>query len=154
MVYKAIAYYRIKNPAYETVISEVLEKADDLGFYHIIADHGIAVLPLLEKGKPESVRKSFYDNLLKMTRQMAENFPNYLHTIEELEDPLTKTERRVLHLLCEGLNADEICTAMNITYSGIKFHNKNIYRKLGVTNRTEAVRKAMMLGLNDVLPMQ
>ena len=71
-------------------------------------------------------------------------------TVDELKEPLTKTERRVLHLLCEGLNADEICEIMEISYSGIKFHNKNIYRKLGVTNRNEAVRKAFLLGLREV----
>ena len=81
---------------------------------------------------------------------MAENFPNYLQRVEELKEPLTKTERRVLHLLCEGLNADEICKMMDISYSGIKFHNKNIYRKLGAANRNEAVRRAIMLGITSV----
>lgn len=152
MLYKAIIYYRLKRPEYEKIIDEVVEKAYDLGFYHMIADQGIAVLPLLEKGKPDSVTKRYFDHLVVMTRNMAENYPNYLQATKPLKDPLTKTERRVLHLLCEGLNADEISEIMQITYSGIKFHNKNIYRKLGVTSRTEAVRKAVMLGLADVHP--
>lgn len=150
LIYKAIVYYRLKKPEYKSIIDRVVEKAFDLGFYHMIADHGSAVLPLLEKGKPNSVSKEYFEHLVKMVRQMAENFPNYLQTVDDLNDPLTKTERRVLHLLCEGLNAEEISEVMNITYSGIKFHNKNIYRKLGVTNRIEATRKAFMLGLNNV----
>jgi LuxR family maltose regulon positive regulatory protein len=128
-----------------------MEKTNEIGFYHIISDHGAAVLPLIEKVRPDTVDKKYYDRLLKLTRQMAENFPNYLATAEDLKEPLTKTERRVLHLLCEGLNADEICKIMGISYSGIKFHNKNIYRKLEVNNRTEAVRKAFKLGLNEAL---
>lgn len=150
-LYQAIILYRLKNDDYERDMTEVMEKANEIGFYHIISDHGAAVLPLIEKVRPETVDKKYYDRLLKLTRQMAENFPNYLATAEDLKETLTKTERRVLHLLCEGLNADEICKIMGISYSGIKFHNKNIYRKLEVNNRTEAVRKAFKLGLNEAL---
>lgn len=148
-LYQAIVYYRMKNMEYEKLIDEVVLKASQLGFYHIISDHGIAVLPLLENGKPDKVPRRYFEKLMKLTRQMAENYTNYLVTAEEISDPLTKTERRVLHLLCEGLNADEICSVLGISYSGIKFHNKNIYRKLGVANRIEAVRIAFRLGLNE-----
>ena len=147
MLYKAICFYRLKNPEYETVMTEVMEKSYELGFYHLIADHGMAVLPLVESVRPVSLSKAFYNNLMKLTKQMAENYPNYLQTVTGLKEPLTKTERRVLHLLCEGLNAEEICAMMDISYSGIKFHNKNIYRKLDAANRNEAVRKAFMLGI-------
>lgn len=147
-LYQAIVYYRMRNPEYEKIIDEVMIKMQELGFYHLIADQGAAVLPLLEKGRPESVSKAYFDRLVTLTKKMAENFPNYLVTAEAPEEPLTRTERRVLHLLCEGLNAEEICSVMDISYSGIKFHNKNIYRKLGVNNRTEAVRKAFLLGMN------
>ena len=37
---------------------------------------------------------------------------------------------------------------LHISYSGLKFHKQNIYRKLGVSNRNEAQRKARNLGLN------
>ena len=154
LLYKAICYYRLKKPEYEEIMSEVMEKAYELGFYHLIADHGIAALELVENVKPASVSRSFYNHLLKMTKQMAENYPNYLQSVEKLKEPLTKTERRVLHLLCEGLNAEEICSMMEISYSGIKFHNKNIYRKLGAANRNEAVRRAIMLGITDVGPLE
>ena len=147
-IYQAIVYYRLKNPEWEVIIDEMIRKMESLGFYHLIADQGAAVLPLLEKGRPESVSRTYFDHLVSMTKRMAENFPNYLMTAEAPEEPLTKTERRVLHLLCEGLNAEEICSVMDISYSGIKFHNKNIYRKMGVNNRTEAVRKAFLLGMN------
>ena len=149
-IYKAIIYYRLKKSEYEKIISGVMEKCCQLGIYHLIADHGNAVKALIESVRPSSVNKAYYDRLIKLTRQMAENYPNYLETVEALQEPLTKTERRVLHLLCEGLNAEEICTILDISYSGIKFHNKNIYRKLGVTNRNEAVRKAFLLGFREV----
>ena len=149
LLYKAIAYYRIKKPEWQDIMNEVWAKAYELGFYRIISDHGAAVLPLINKNKPDFISKDFFDHTVRLTRQMAENYPNYLVTPGELKEPLTRTERRVLHLLCEGLNADEICNLMGISYSGIKFHNKNIYRKLGVSNRTEAVRMAYRLGINE-----
>lgn len=57
-------------------------------------------------------------------------------------DFLSRREKQVLHLLLEGLTysemADELCLSINT----IKFHLKNLYGKLGVENRREAIRSA------------
>jgi DNA-binding CsgD family transcriptional regulator len=36
-----------------------------------------------------------------------------------------------------------------VTEQTVKFHLSNIYRKLGVTNRSEAARQAVLAGLGD-----
>jgi DNA-binding CsgD family transcriptional regulator len=43
---------------------------------------------------------------------------------------------------------------MEISYSGIKFHNKNICRKPGAANRNVAVRRAIMPGITDGGPLE
>ncbi len=52
---------------------------------------------------------------------------------------LTKREKEVYELLCKGLLDREISELLQLSLETIKKHNKNIYLKLGVRNRTEAV---------------
>ncbi|MBO4376220.1 MAG: response regulator transcription factor, partial [Lachnospiraceae bacterium] len=60
---------------------------------------------------------------------------------------LTKRETVILSMLCRGMSMEDICEELDITYDGLKKHNRNIYRKLGAKNRAEAERKAAWLGL-------
>jgi DNA-binding NarL/FixJ family response regulator len=55
---------------------------------------------------------------------------------------LTPSEQRVLESLARGLSNKEIARELWLTQQTVKFHLTNIYRRLGVTNRTEAVRYA------------
>ena len=55
---------------------------------------------------------------------------------------LTPSERRVLEALARGLSNKEIAQELWLTQQTVKFHLTNIYRRLGVANRTEAVRYA------------
>lgn len=55
---------------------------------------------------------------------------------------LTPSEQRVLEALSRGLSNREIAQELWLTQQTVKFHLTNIYRRLGVSNRTEAVRHA------------
>lgn len=54
-------------------------------------------------------------------------------------DELTGKERQILQLLLNGLSNGEISEEKGIRVSTTKWHLKNIYNKLGVNNRTEAI---------------
>lgn len=73
--------------------------------------------------------------------------PYSLTEEDELIDPLTPRETEVLELLAQGLANKQIALALDISEHTVKFHISAVYRKLGVTNRTEAVRMGMRLGL-------
>ena len=60
---------------------------------------------------------------------------------------LTETERAVFRLLAAGKKNEEIATVLNITVRTVKFHTGNLYRKLNVTGRADAIRRAAELGL-------
>ncbi|MDD4004059.1 MAG: response regulator transcription factor [Elusimicrobiaceae bacterium] len=60
---------------------------------------------------------------------------------------LTKTEMRVLDLLGRGKSNKEIASELNCSVKTIKNHLNSIFQKLGVSNRTEAVVKAIERGL-------
>src|SRR5512135_300067 len=56
---------------------------------------------------------------------------------------LTERERDVLRCMVEGLNNNEIAEKLFISLGTVKFHVSNIYQKLGVNSRVEAVRAAL-----------
>lgn len=66
---------------------------------------------------------------------------------EALVEPLTERELEVLGWLAQGLANKQIAAALNISEHTVKFHVSAIYSKLGVTNRTEAVRRGVQQGL-------
>jgi DNA-binding NarL/FixJ family response regulator len=63
---------------------------------------------------------------------------------------LTPRELEILRLVAQGHSNGELAAMLWITQQTIKFHLSNIYRKLGVGNRTEAARWAQLHGLLDV----
>jgi DNA-binding NarL/FixJ family response regulator len=68
-------------------------------------------------------------------------------TPEVVEEPLTAREVQVLELLAEGLANKGIANRLGISDQTVKFHVAAILGKLGVANRTEAVRVAVRRGL-------
>jgi LuxR family maltose regulon positive regulatory protein len=66
---------------------------------------------------------------------------------EALADPLTGRELEVLHLLAEGLSNKEIGDRLVVAPSTVKQHLKNIYSKLDVHSRTQAVARGRELAL-------
>ena len=64
------------------------------------------------------------------------------HDGEAQKAGLTPSEQRVLESLARGLSNKEIARELWLTQQTVKFHLTNIYRRLEVTNRTEAVRYA------------
>jgi LuxR family transcriptional regulator, maltose regulon positive regulatory protein len=64
-----------------------------------------------------------------------------------LVEPLTEREQEVLRRFSGMLNTAEVATEMYISVNTVKTHLKSIYRKLAVTHRSEAIRRARQLNL-------
>ena len=58
------------------------------------------------------------------------------------ESPLTRQESKVLKLITEGKTSSRIAEELEISAETSKTHIKNIYKKLDVNSKTDAVRKA------------
>jgi DNA-binding NarL/FixJ family response regulator len=65
---------------------------------------------------------------------------------------LTDREVEIIRLVAEGRSNAEAAKIIWVTEQTIKFHLSNVYRKLGVANRTEARRRAQALGLLSDAP--
>jgi LuxR family maltose regulon positive regulatory protein len=64
-----------------------------------------------------------------------------------LIEPLSESELEVLRLLMEGLSNREIAERMVVAVGTVKTHLHNVYGKLGVQNRAQAIIKAQELNL-------
>lgn len=72
---------------------------------------------------------------------MDDDAPIYLPTA------LTGREREILALLAEDLSDREIAERLVVAYSTVKWYNRQIFNKLGVDNRQQAVARAFTIGL-------
>ena len=64
-----------------------------------------------------------------------------------LIETLSERELEVLQLLADGLNNREISTHLVVSHNTVKSHIKNIYGKLGVNSRTQAIARSRAAGL-------
>lgn len=58
---------------------------------------------------------------------------------EQARPDLSDLDRRLLGLLAEGQSNEQIARTLNVSPNTVKYYLKNLFRKLGVGNRTEAV---------------
>ena len=66
------------------------------------------------------------------------------------DDPgLTEREIETVRLVAKGLSNAEVGRTLLVTEQTVKFHLSNIFRKLNVSNRTQATRRAEMMNLLD-----
>ncbi len=101
-------------------------------------DLAAAVLALEEGlvvGSPVLLKKVLDQNLPVREQEIL---PSEVLTARELE---------ALQLLAQGLANKQISRALGISEHTVKFHVSALYTKLGVSNRTEAVRKGFQRGL-------
>ncbi|MBS1573341.1 MAG: DNA-binding response regulator [Bacteroidetes bacterium] len=77
--------------------------------------------------------------------EKSENFVQNTALISKLE--LSKRELEVLELLAKGLTNQEIASRLFVSLSTVKAHNQNLFEKLDVKRRTQAIEKAKRLNL-------
>lgn len=117
-------------------ISYIITELFLLGLYLVIQDNA----RLLEEQKKAVTPREAPD--ISLDLESSAEFDakcrylfNNLHT-------LTHTERLIFDLYLEEKSTKEVLKEMNITENTLKYHNKNIYSKLGVSSRKQLIRYA------------
>lgn len=72
-------------------------------------------------------------------------------SIESTPDPLIVREQELLLCLGEGLSNQEIANRLYLAEKTVRWYNTQIYSKLGVDNRQEAIERARVLGLLGIV---
>jgi DNA-binding NarL/FixJ family response regulator len=95
-----------------------------------------------------AVRQAFTNSIYFAGSKMRVAHPDTSSAVDTAE--LTRRELEILRLVAEGLSNADLARRLWVTEQTVKFHLSNIYRKLGVSNRTEASRWAQIHGLLPV----
>ena len=132
-----------------SALSEALALSAPEGFILRWLDTGPGIVPLLRelKDAPDISKDllSYLDTLLEACRDTYGDLP--LPKKEELLNPLTPRELEILRLIGQGYSNPEIAEELVVSLNTIKKHTSNIYSKLGVRSRTQAIACAHELNL-------
>lgn len=107
----------------------------------------------LRAALPEGIEVCGEALTLAAARQAADDVDAYLLAAPgaaldpPLVEPLTTREGQVLEQLADGLSNRQIAMRLGLSDETVKFHLSAVFAKLGVSNRTEAVRQAIRRGL-------
>lgn len=152
-------------------VSESIQTAEPYRYVRIYTSYGLSGAKLLEQyaalnSRAETVQSRRYDdesemNVFEMNedqwicyiareasgRSADSPVPADERTGLRRAEHLTPTETLVLKYLEKGYSNARISEEMNIRLATVKSHTYNIYRKLEVSNRTQAVQRARNYGL-------
>jgi LuxR family maltose regulon positive regulatory protein len=132
------------------VLGAALALAKPGGFVRLFVDEGVRMARLLSKALARGAEPAYIRRLLAAF-PVAE--PEYAPSApasgpeSEWVEPLSAREREVLQLIAEGLSNQEIAARLYLSLHTVKVHARNIYAKLAVTNRTQAVARGRALGI-------
>jgi DNA-binding NarL/FixJ family response regulator len=96
-----------------------------------------------------AIRQSFEHSVYLASGRPVAHGGSPSRRAEPIEDTagLTRRELEILRLVAEGHSNAHLAKMLWVTEQTVKFHLSNIYRKLDVSNRTEASRWAQVQGL-------
>jgi len=126
------------------VLTQALLLAEPEGYVRTFVDEGPALAGLLRRVAGRGVAPNYARRMLEAFAETPRVMPAVAQPIVE---PLTERELEVLQLLAAGLSNRAMAQALVITVGTVKRHITNIYGKLGVNNRVQAVAKARELNV-------
>jgi LuxR family transcriptional regulator, maltose regulon positive regulatory protein len=151
MVLQAVALqaHGEKDKAVQLLI-DALTLAAPGGFIRLYVDEGPPMAHLLSEVEALGLLPDYTGKLLavfKAEEQKRQDTSSLPSSARPLIEPLSPRELEVLHLMAQGLSNQEMCERLFLALSTVKGHNRNIFGKLQVQRRTEAVARARELGL-------
>lgn len=146
----AVAYHRT-NQQREAMkyLGVALRKAKKENQLRVFLEHGQEIIDLLYNAVENHIEAAFAGKLLTLFPQIkqADQCQKIREVNGEIIEALTTRESEIIHLVAQGLSNREIALRLHLSLSTIKVHIYNIFRKLNVHNRTQAVAKAQTLNI-------
>ena len=132
------------------LLFDALSLASPGGFIRLFVDEGRPMAHLLSEAAALGMLPDYTGKLIavcKAEEQKHEDTSSLPPPAQPLIEPLSRREVEVLHLIAQGLSNQEISERLFLALDTVKGHNRNIFDKLQVQRRTEAVARARELGL-------
>ncbi|HET8914050.1 MAG TPA: LuxR C-terminal-related transcriptional regulator, partial [Ktedonobacteraceae bacterium] len=130
------------EPAF-AALEQALEIGEPEGYIRSFVDEGPTLLPLLRQSLKRSKQRAYIQRLLAACEAAYE--PESLLTLSRNVFPLSEREKHVIRLLADGKSNQQIADEFMVAVSTVKTHINNIYTKLGVHSRTQALVRAREL---------
>lgn len=149
LVVEAIAHHMLGDTlAAVRQLEHALTLAEPEGYVRIFADEGQPIAILLEAAAKQGIAPDYVRRLLAIVGK-ADTLrePRTKLLKGPLREPLSERERDVLRLLATDLGGPDIARELIVSLNTLRTHTKNIYDKLEVNSRREAVRRAAELDL-------
>jgi LuxR family maltose regulon positive regulatory protein len=155
LAHLALVHDRLGQPAEALkTLRRALTLARPGGFIRTFVDCGPALTPLLRQLKHQGHFPNYLSQLLAAFDETRTPSPLTGRSPAtgsldkpELVEPLTRREKEVLGLMQAGLTNQEIADELVISIYTVKKHSSNIFGKLAVRTRRQAVQQAVRLGL-------
>jgi LuxR family transcriptional regulator, maltose regulon positive regulatory protein len=127
-------------------LQRALALAEPEGYVRLFADEGAPLARLLEREREAGGGMQTYLQRLQAAFATQLTAPPASLALHAAAEPLTAREREVLRLIAEGLSNQELAARLHLSPQTVKVHTRNIYSKLGVASRTQAVARGRDLG--------
>jgi LuxR family maltose regulon positive regulatory protein len=129
-------------------LERALTLAEPEGYVRVFVDEGVPVGELLRQAAARGIQLDYVRRLLAaIEKEYADARRALRFASLTLAEPLSERELEVLRLLTTHLSSREIAEQLVISVSTARSHIKNIYGKLDVHSRREAVARAQELGI-------
>ncbi len=145
-ILRAMCYYKYNEEEKAfSYIDYAIKSAFRYNYVRIFADEGKLCAIILNKylrnrHDLSSELKKYVKKLINAANKSAILSPNKMtNQVNQVVKSLTKSEEEVLNLLMDGFKYADISKQLNIKISTVKTHISNIYSKLNVKNKNEAM---------------
>jgi LuxR family maltose regulon positive regulatory protein len=138
--------YLVQNRREEALaeLAPVLTYHEQMGIPFSILMEGQSIVPLLRLAVEQGIHETYAAHLLELLGVTGEPRPVY---VSQSGESLTPREVEILRLVIAGYSNQAIAEQLVISVWTVKSHLTQIYRKVDVTSRTQAIVRARELGL-------
>ena len=126
-------------------LKEAILLAEPEEHFQIFVDEGLQMYRLLTESVIYKIMPDYVSKLLTAIEEkkgVNESREASSKSAQGLIEPLSERELEILQLITQGLSNHEICERLFLALSTVKGYNQNLYGKLQVKSRTEAIARA------------
>jgi LuxR family maltose regulon positive regulatory protein len=136
-------------------LQKTLSDMEPYGYIRVFADEGKAILPVLkrllkkteEQSVPGTPGGSFVKEVYLAAYEQSKRYKGIAFAAELKQIKLSGQQKYMLELLAKGYRNADIVELTGLSINTVRYHTKEAYLKLEVTNAMDAVLRARALGL-------
>jgi LuxR family maltose regulon positive regulatory protein len=148
LTWQALVYHGLRQEEQAlATLKRALTLAAPEGYIRTFTKMGPGAIPFLRQARAAGIMPDYIDMLLAANDRLVKDQPIEAVVKSGLVEPLSVREIDVLKLLAQGCTDKKIAESLVIARETVHKHLKNIYGKLSVHSRTEAIARARELSL-------